>query len=112
MIEKTIYDYLKDKLNPVPVFLEIPNNTPKRFVLIQKTGSRGNRHLVSSTIAIQSYDETLYKTSQLNEAVKMAMFDLASVDEVTKSELNSDYNYTDITTKKYRYQAVFDVTHY
>jgi hypothetical protein len=30
-------------------------------------------------------------------------------DEVTKVTLNSNYNFTDTTTKEYRYQAVFDL---
>jgi hypothetical protein len=49
---------------------------------------------------------------QLNEAVKVAMADLITLDSVSGVSLNSDYNFTDSTTKEYRYQAVFLVTHY
>lgn len=29
--------------------------------------------------------------------------------DISKAKLNSDYNYTDTTTKSYRYQAVYDL---
>jgi hypothetical protein len=35
-----------------------------------------------------------------------------TLDDVTRSALNSDYNFTDTASKGYRYQAVFDVIHY
>jgi len=31
---------------------------------------------------------------------------------VTKSALESDYNFTNIANKQPRYQAVYDITHY
>ena len=33
-------------------------------------------------------------------------------DVVIQARLNSDYNFTDQSTKQPRYQAVFDVIHY
>ena len=50
--------------------------------------------------------------AELNEQVKAAMEDLADLDEVSACRLNSDYNFTDTTTKHYRYQAVFDLVFY
>ena len=37
---------------------------------------------------------------------------MVALDEVSKVSLNSDYNFTDAATKRYRYQAVFDIIHY
>ena len=54
----------------------------------------------------------MYDAAALNEEVILAMQNLIEVDDVTHVELNSNYNYTDTTTKEYRYQAVFDITHY
>ena len=73
--------------------------------------------ITTSTIAIQSVvnslsGNTLLEALELNEEVKQAMFDIISEDEIIRSDLNSDYNYTDNTTKEYRYQAVFEITHY
>ena len=33
-------------------------------------------------------------------------------DVYKRQTLNSDYNFTDVTTKKYRYQAVYDLKYY
>ena len=54
----------------------------------------------------------MYDAMSLNKSVKDAMFSAVTLDEITRVELNSDYNYTDQATKQSRYQAVFDITHY
>lgn len=111
MIEKIILNYLNSKL-AVPVVMEEPADKPSSFVVIQKTGSSRVNYIFSATIAIQSYGESLLKAAELNEAVKNAMFGIPEVAEVASVRLNSDYNFTDSSTKKYRYQAVFEITHY
>lgn len=63
-------------------------------------------------IAIQSYADSMYEAAELNERVKTVMADAVALDDITKVDLNSDYNYTDTANKRYRYQAVFDITHY
>lgn len=112
MIETTLRDYLVSKLT-VPVVLEQPENVPTSFVLIEKTGGSEEEHIKTATVAIQSYDISLYAAATLNEAVKAAMESIADYEaDVVRCSLNSDYNYTDATTKSYRYQAVFNITHY
>ena len=46
-----------------------------------------------------------------NENVE-TMLDIDELDSISKCELNSDYNFTDTQQKKYRYQAVFNLTYY
>lgn len=111
MIEKIVYDYLSEALT-VPVRLEVPENPPERFVLLEKTGSGVENHIYSTTIAVQSWAETLFETAELNEQVKAAMDEIVRLPEVCSCRLNSDYNFTDTATKRYRYQAVFDLVHY
>lgn len=111
MIEKIILDYLSDRLS-VPVRMEVPANPPKRFVVLEKTGSSRENHIQSAMFTAQSYAETLLEAAKLNEAVKAVMDDLAELDQICRSELNSDYNFTDTASKRYRYQAVYDVTYY
>ena len=41
-----------------------------------------------------------------------AMEKIVEMDDISKCQLNSDYNYTDTTRKKYRYQAVYDMVHF
>lgn len=111
MIEKIVYDYLSEALT-VPVRLEVPENPPERFVLLEKTGSGVENHIYSATIAVQSWAETLFEAAALNEQVKEAMDCIVRLPEVCSCRLNSDYNFTDTATKRYRYQAVFDIVHY
>lgn len=112
MIEKVIYDYLSEKLDPTKVFMEIPTAPPARCVVVEKTGGRKREHICNSTFAIQSYEDSMYHAAVLNEEVKAVMEQAIELDEIVSVQLNSDYNYTDTTTKRHRYQAVFDITHY
>lgn len=110
MIEKTLYDYLKENMS-VPVYMEYPKEEVDEFVVLEMTASSCESHLYETTIAIQSYSTTLFKTANLNREVIDVMFDCISIDKISKCELNSAYNYPDTQRKKYRYQAVFDLYH-
>ncbi len=111
MIEKIVRDYLKKELK-IRVELEKPSPMPNSLVLIEKTGGSEEQFLYYATIAIQSYSTTLLKAAELNEAVKKAMRNLATLDDIAKCSLNSDYNFSNTITKEYRYQAVFNIIHY
>lgn len=111
MIEIIILNHLKDKLT-IPVRLEKPEPVPTEYVLFEKTGSSRNNHLVASTFAFQSYSDSMYGSSLLNQEVKKAVDSLIENDDIASVKLNTDYNFTDTTTKKYRYQAVYDIKHY
>jgi hypothetical protein len=111
MIEVIINNYLNDHLD-VPSFLEKPDNVPERYVLLDKTGGGKSNYLPSSVFAFQSYAESKYQASKLNEEVKDVVEQMIELDEMRGINLNSDYNFTDTTTKEYRYQAVFDINHY
>ena len=103
MIEEIVFNYLKNKLN-VPVTFENINEV--EYVLIGKSGSSRFDFTNTATFFIQSY------SSLLNEKVKDVMYDLIELDEITSLHLNSDYDYTDTTIKKYRYQALFDIGYF
>lgn len=106
-----ILNYLTDYLS-VPAFLEHQKNEPKRFVIFEKTSSAKSNHLPSATFAFQSYAESMYEAAKLNEEVKIVVESMIELDEISGIRLNSDYNFTDTETKRYRYQAVFDINHY
>ncbi len=111
MIEEIVKNFLEDKLN-VTVSLEHFNPEPKSFVLVEKTGSHEKNTLSGAVIIIQSYGKSLYEASTLNEEVKLAMKDLINLNSIASVKLNTDYNFTDTQTKRYRYQAVYDINHY
>ena len=108
MIEKIVLDYLNEILE-VPAYMEMPQQQPDRFVIIEKTGGSRENHINSATFALQSYAESKYLAASLNEEVKAAMDKITELNTVSKSEYNTDYDYTDTAKKKYRYQAVYDL---
>lgn len=110
MIEKTIVDYLSENLE-VFVGMEAPEQITN-YVLVDKTGSSRSNHIITSRFAIQSYGATLYSAMLLNEEVASVMEGLLELDEITRVQLETDYNFTNTATKQYRWQAVFSITHY
>ena len=111
MIEETILNYLSSALE-VPAGMEVPAGPPGRFVVVEKTGSSRTDYICRAVIAVQSYGESLLEAARLNERVKQAMEGLVERDEIAAVRLNTDCNFTDPSAKRYRYQAVFDITHY
>lgn len=111
MIEETILNYLSDALE-VPVRMEVPQEPPGRFVVLEKTGTGKINCIPRATFVVQSYGTSLLEAARLNEQVKQAMESLDERDEIAAVKLNTDYPYPDTRTKRYRYQAVFDITHY
>lgn len=113
MVESTILSHLNSVLS-VPAYMEEPEKIPKgkKYVILEKTGSSKRNNVSHATFAVQSYGPSMVDAAELNEDVKAAMESLIELPEIGASKLNSDYNFTDTTTKRYRYQAVFEVTHY
>lgn len=111
MIEKVIFDYLKSNLS-VPVYMERPEKDEGEFVVIEKTSSGKTNYICQAALAIQSFGNSLLRAAEINEEVKAAMDEIIVLPDISRSKLNSDYNFTDTEKKRYRYQAVYDITHY
>ena len=110
MIEIVLLNYLKEVLS-VDVFMEIPPNPPETYVRIEKTGSSEEEYIETATFALQSSADSMHEAALLNREVINKMRKIITLDEVFKVKLNSDYNFTDPSTKKYRYQCIFDITY-
>jgi hypothetical protein len=111
MIEKVVLNYLKNNLD-VPVLMEEPEKPPDEYVILEKTGGGTKGPLKTATMIMQSYGKTLESAAELNEKLKKIMEDIGDQDPISSAALNSDYNYTDTNTRRYRYQAVFDFIYY
>ena len=107
MIETVIYTYLSKKLS-VPAYMSEPKTPPEKYVLIERTDG-DDREVREATIAIKSYGGTLLEACKLNEELKDAMREIVELNEIAKCKLNSDYNFTDTETKRFRYQAVYGI---
>jgi hypothetical protein len=118
MIEKTVISYLTDKTSAgKKVYAERPKAPPDKYILVEKTGSSTTNMITTSTIVVQSVcdsmcKKTLLNAMELNEEVKEVMSGIETEDSIVLCGLNSDYNFTDDSTREYRYQAVFQITHY
>lgn len=111
MIEKILIEYLSEYAH-IPVFMEKPDSPPESYVLVEKTGSNRQNKIETAMIAVQSYAGSMAKAAELNRQIKDLMLDCIVLDEIGGCSLNSDYNFTDTSTKEYRYQAVFNITYY
>lgn len=109
-IEYVLLNYLLNNLQ-VPVYMEEPANPEAQYVLIEKTGSGVENYIHSATFAVQSYGATLEQAIDLNENVKAVMDEFWAHHAVYRCHLNSDYNFTDTETQRYRYQAVYEITY-
>lgn len=110
MIEKIVLDYLNGVLD-VPCYMEIPEKPIAPYVVIEKTGESETNKIFSGTLAIQSISTSLYNAAELDEEVKTAMESIVELDSVYRCRLAGSYNFTDTSTKRYRYQSVFDMTY-
>lgn len=111
IIEEVVRTYLEEALT-VPVFLQRAQKMTGPYVMIEKTSGGQTNRINSATLAIQSYGGSIHTASDLNEQVKTAMDGIVDLPEVSGISLDTDYNFTDEERDEYRYQAVFDITHY
>lgn len=111
MIELVIKDHLESL--GYSVFMETPEGgLLPPCLLIERTGGGMVDHIRRGTVAIQSYGRSLYEAAELNARMIRDMDGILARPEVAACDLNSDYNYTDLEKKLYRYQAVFDLVYY
>lgn len=111
MIEKIVLDYLNNTLT-VEAFMEKPEDPPEQFIVIEKTSSGVDNHIDSATVTLQSFASSMYEAACLNEEVKRAMDKMIELPLIGRCRLNGDYNFTDASTKQYRYQAVYNIIYH
>ena len=111
MILEIIIDYLADKLT-IPVAAELYADAPEEIVVVNRAGSERQNRLDTIQLIATSYACSMADAARLNESVKSALDDLTDLDEVSGSYLVTDYQAPDTSTRKYRYQAVYNVNHY
>ena len=111
MIETIVKDFMESSL-PVPVFMEYPREHHTRFVVLRKGGNSRENLIDTAMFIADSYAESLHETAKLNELVVAAFDSLTDLDAVSSSKRGGDYNAFDTQNKRYRYQAICNVTYY
>lgn len=112
MIEAIIRNYLITALSTVPVYIDVPAEPPDKYVVIERTGGGNEEHIRNAMVAVQSYGKTRLDAATLHEDVLAKLPAIADGDKVSSCTVNSEYDFTDTSTKRYRYQAVFDIIYY
>jgi hypothetical protein len=115
MIETIVLNYLTDNMD-VPVLMELPEvpsedfpTIPERFIVLEKVGGGLNDHIDSGSIAVQSYSLiSLYDAAELDDEMRTVMEGIIDLDDISAVRLASNYNHTDVRTKRYRYQSVYE----
>lgn len=107
IIEQRVRDYLAANTGKT-VVLEYPERPEASFILAARTGG-GGEFVRRATFAIQSYAAALADAAELNETVKKVMSRFAAEINISACRLNSDYEFTDTSKKRYRYQAVYEI---
>ena len=113
MIEVSVLQYLNSVLTN-RVYMEVPKTMPKEFYVLEKTGGGLLNHISKSSFALQAYGESMYEAAEMLYTAKDFLLadTFLELSEICSIEWDGEYNFTDETQKKYRYQAVFSVTHY
>ena len=111
LIEAAVISHLSAMLNTDNVFAERPIDPPDEYYIVERTSSSEINHIQSSMVAVQSISGTsLLRAAEMSEAVRKVMpLIVRYYEDVCSCKLNSMYNFTDTSTKQYRYQAVYDV---
>lgn len=112
MVEQLIIEYLNSHAGiAYPVYGDTPMDSGTRYYLVEKTGSTNRDHIHTAQVAIQSYGNSKADAAAMNETLVAAMRGLMTLPAVSACRLNSDYDYSDLSKRRYRYQAVFDITY-
>ena len=110
-IEQILVEALSESLD-VKVFAVEPDEQVNEYVVVEKLTGGEREHLKSSLFAFKSYSTSMYDSAILNMKTKEAVKKLLRLDNFAKVNLNNDYYFPDLTKKKPRYQAVFEINYY
>lgn len=108
IIEEMVRRYLGSVLD-VPVYVEEPERREIPYVIVEQTSGTKDDEIRSATISFDSYADTKLDALTLNNAVINAMDNFISVENVSRSRLNTTYNATDTISKRYCYSCSYDV---
>ena len=115
LIESNVIAHLSRHMTDCLVCAEVPEDYPAdgALVVVSRLGGGNTNHLRTARLAIQTYGASLLDAATRCEAAIAAMETLPAEDEcVTAVRIDTSYNFTDETTKRYRYQCVLYVTYY
>lgn len=114
MILEVIIDYLNSSDLDAPAYAEIPKrDCPEEFYIIELTGESVTDQLETATIVARSYGKNMKQAADLAYDLDNILRNgLVKLDYISGVKRNTVTNITDQSTKQYRYQGVYIITHY
>ena len=112
MIEVTLREYLEENLKNIPVVMEYPKNSPKKFILLQLSDGGQINHIDASTFFVTIYADSLYSAAELKERVKSLLYDAIYIPGITKATLGQEQAGTDSANHLYTYNLTFNFYYY
>lgn len=110
IIEKRIIEYLKPLLS-VDVVAESPEDGSLPYVRIERVGRTVRNYVTTDSVAFQSYGRTMIEAATIDEEVQEHMKGIVSLDEISRVSMQSNYNASDTSNMKYRYQCIYDIVY-
>lgn len=112
MIEVTVKNAI-ETYTGIATYMEIPKNHPDTFAIIERVGGSQDEHISYAMISVQIYAPSMGYAAQACDTISQAMlYEAINEPDISSVALNAKYNATDTETKKYRYQAIFDIAFY
>lgn len=110
LIEKTIRDYLLDKISNVPVEVEQPTNKSKYIVF--RVVDRGKENQINEvTIEFYCYGASKLEAATLDQELRNAMENIVILDSIFSCKIGGGNDNYDDDLKKYRYRSYFNITY-
>ena len=108
-ITQFMVQYLSGALD-VSVFGEIPAQPPTSFAVVEKLGGGLKNHIAESTLRLGCFADTLAHAEDLSLTVQAAVEGMVALPEICSTEYGGSSNAT--ASKKYRYDVIWNITHY
>lgn len=110
LIEKTIRDYLLNKIQNVPI--EVQEPTDKTKYIVFRVVDRAEVDLINAvTVEFYSYGKSKLEAAALDEELRAAMKDIVELDSIFSSKLSGGNDDYDTDLNKYRYRSYFNLSY-
>ena len=109
----SILNNLQSKLNLQINYLKSDKFMKIEILMLLESEMKGNNPTILNENEYEIEEIELFdEDDDFSSESSANKFKIVEMDDISKCQLNSDYNYTDTTRKKYRYQAVYDMVHF
>ena len=114
MILDVIIDYCNNSDLDAPAFAERPKqNCPDEYYILELIGEPKSDQIETATIAVRSHANNMKRAADLAYDIdNLLMNGIINLDYIAGVRRNTIANFTDQSTKEYRYQGVYVITHY